>query len=141
MINPDDLYNRRSREMERNNKIESKEKTTIELKQNEMLEGFKNLIYTPAFLKEQIGKLMKIEFLIGTNNLVNKIGFLEDVEKNYILLRSLEGDSLIYADICAIKFITISVSFAGIPNFQSFTNSMNMQNMNMGVNSNVNKYY
>ena len=33
-------------------------------------ETLKNPIYTPAFLREQIGKLMRVEFLIGTNNLV-----------------------------------------------------------------------
>ena len=36
-----------------------------------------NNIYTPAFLREQIGKLMRIEFLIGTNNLVYRICILE----------------------------------------------------------------
>jgi len=65
-------------------------------------------IYTPGFLRQQIGKLMRIEFLIGTNNLVDRIGILVDVGASYILLRSFEGDSLIYADIYSIKFITIS---------------------------------
>lgn len=67
-----------------------------------------NLIYTPAFLREQIGKLMRVEFLIGTNNLTDRIGILEDVGASYILLRSLESDNLTYCDIYAIKFITIS---------------------------------
>lgn len=40
-------------------------------------ETLKNPIYTPAFLREQIGKLMRVEFLIGTNNLVDRIGVLE----------------------------------------------------------------
>ena len=69
-----------------------------------------NPIYTPAFLREQIGKLMRVEFLIGTNNLVDRIGILEDVGASYILLRSFENDSLVYCDIYAIKFITISTS-------------------------------
>ena len=38
-----------------------------------------NPIYTPGFLREQIGKLMRVEFLIGTNNLVDRIGILQDV--------------------------------------------------------------
>ena len=70
-----------------------------------------NSIYTPAFLREQIGKLMRVEFLIGTNNLVDRIGILEDVGASYILLRSLESDSLVYCDIYSIKFITISSSW------------------------------
>lgn len=67
-----------------------------------------NPIYTPAFLREQIGKLMRVEFLIGTNNMVDRIGILDDVGASYILLRSFEGDSLTYCDIYSIKFITIS---------------------------------
>ena len=67
-----------------------------------------NSIYTPAFLREQIGKLMRVEFLIGTNNLVDRIGILEDVGASYILLRSIESDTITYCDIYSIKFITIS---------------------------------
>lgn len=52
-----------------------------------------NIIYTPAFLREQIGKLMRVEFLIGTNNLTDRIGILEDVGASYILLRSLENET------------------------------------------------
>ena len=66
-----------------------------------------NSIYTPAFLREQIGKLMRVEFLIGTNNLVDRIGILEDVGASYILLRALESDTITYCDIYSIKFITI----------------------------------
>lgn len=67
-----------------------------------------NNIYTPAFLRQNIGKLMRVEFLIGTNNLVDRIGILEDVGASYILLRALESNTLTYADIYSIKFITIS---------------------------------
>ena len=67
-----------------------------------------NNIYTPAFLRQQIGKLVRVEFLIGTNNLVDRIGILEDVGASYILLRALESNTTIYADIYSIKFVTIS---------------------------------
>lgn len=79
---------------------------------NNWPETLRNPIYTPAFLREQIGKLMRVEFLIGTNNLVDRIGVLEDVGASYILLRSFESDSLVYCDIYAIKFITISTTGA-----------------------------
>ena len=69
-----------------------------------------NSIYTPAFLREYIGRLMRVEFLIGTNNLVDRIGILADVGASYILLRSLENDSLVYCDIYSIKFVTISTT-------------------------------
>lgn len=67
-----------------------------------------NNIYTPAFLRQQIGKLVRVEFLIGTNNLVDRIGILQDVGASYILLRALESNTTIYADIYSIKFVTIS---------------------------------
>ena len=79
----------------------------VEINQNSP-EILTNNIYTPAFLREFIGKLVRVEFLIGTNNLTDRIGILEDVGASYILLRSLESGVLTYADIYAIKFVTIS---------------------------------
>lgn len=73
-------------------------------------ENMTNPIYTPAFLREQIGRFMRVECLIGTNVLTDRIGILEDVGESYILLRSFESDSLIYCDIYSIKFITISTT-------------------------------
>ena len=143
-MNPDDLNNRRNKITEENNNTSEKqikeERIEREPRRNEMPEILTNPIYTPAFLKEHIGRLMQVEFLIGTNNMVDRVGFLEDVGASYILLRSFEGDSLIYADIYAIKFITISATYAGMPSFQTFGNNMCMQNMNMGMNTNINKY-
>lgn len=88
--------------------------TGVEEKQDKREEGNitvdQDLIYTPAFLREQIGKLMRVEFLIGTNNLTDKTGILEDVGASYILLRSIESDNLVYCDIYSIKFITIAAA-------------------------------
>ena len=83
-----------------------------------------NPIYTPAFLREQIGKLMRVEFLIGANTMTDRIGILEDVGASYILLRSFENDSLVYCDIYAIKFITISTTgFYGTMNASMMNNN------------------
>lgn len=76
-----------------------------------------NNIYTPAFLRQQIGKLVRVEFLIGTNNLVDRIGILQDVGASYILLRSIESSTTIYADIYSIKFVTISDAI--VPNISN----------------------
>lgn len=67
-----------------------------------------NNMYTPAFLREQIGKLVRIEFLIGTNNLEDRVGILEDVGISYVLLRSIESGNLLYCDIYSIKFVVIA---------------------------------
>ena len=71
-------------------------------------ETLRSTNYTPGFLREHLGKLVRVEFLIGTNNLVDRVGILEDVGASYILLRSLESNVTVYADIYAIKFVTIS---------------------------------
>ena len=70
---------------------------------------------------------MRVEFLIGTNNMTDRIGILEDVGASYILLRSFENDSLIYCDIYAIKFITISTTgiYGNMNNFQNMGATMN----------------
>ena len=85
----------------------TKENRNVNINQNSP-EILTNNIYTPAFLRENIGKLMRVEFLIGTNNLVDRTGILIDVGASYILLRALESDVITYADIYSIKFITIS---------------------------------
>ena len=82
----------------------------MENSENSNPEVLTNPIYTPGFFKTQIGRLMRVEFLIGTNNLVDRIGILAEVGASYILLRSFENDSLVYCDIYAIKFITISTT-------------------------------
>lgn len=88
----------------------------MENSENHDPEVLTNRIYTPGFLRTQIGKLMRVEFLIGTNNLVDRIGILSEVGASYILLRSFENDSLVYCDIYAIKFITISATTPNIYN-------------------------
>lgn len=93
---------------ESENKLnQERQNRNVQINQNSP-EILTNSIYTPAFLRENIGKLMRVEFLIGTNTLTDRIGILEDVGASYILLRSLQGSEIIYADIYSIKFITIS---------------------------------
>ena len=104
-----------------------------------------NNIYTPAFLREQIGKLMRVEFLIGTNNLTDRIGILEDVGASYILLRSVESNNLVYCDIYSIKFVTIADMNMGMTNTgMTNSNMMNSGMMNPGMINNTmmsNRYF
>ena len=116
---------------EKQDKIEDR---NVQINQNSP-EILTNNIYTPAFLREQIGKLMRVEFLIGTNNLTDRIGVLEDVGASYILLRSVESDNLIYCDIYSIKFITIATS-GWYGNMNNMANSQMMNNTMMS-----NRYY
>lgn len=107
-----------------------RENRNVNINQNSP-EILTNNIYTPAFLREQIGKLMRVEFLIGTNNLTDRIGILEDVGASYILLRSIESNNLVYCDIYSIKFVTIADRNMGMAN----TGMMNMGMMNTDTNN------
>lgn len=109
------------------NDVSKRESESRQIQMNENTpEILTNSIYTPAFLREQIGRLMRVEFLIGTNNLVDRIGILQDVGASYILLRSFENDSLVYCDIYSIKFITISTTgIYGNPNVPNMNNRYN----------------
>lgn len=82
-----------------------------------------NALYTPAFLRQHIGKLVRVEFLIGTNYLEDRTGILVEVGASYIVLRSIQDGNLLYCDIYSIKFVTISENpFVYNPNFQNIPN-------------------
>ena len=118
-----------SKSQETTNVRETKE--VVNQVQNDMPETLTNTIYTPAFLREQIGKLMRVEFLIGTNNITDRIGILADVGASYILLRSFENDSLVYCDLYSIKFITISTTSNLISSMGQNQNYQMRNNYNM----------
>lgn len=133
--------------MEENSKSETQENRNVVISGNSP-ELLTNNIYTPAFLRENIGKLVRVEFLIGTNNLVDRIGILVDVGASYILLRSLESDTTTYCDIYSIKFVTISnnriypINFNPNNEYEFNSNLLNnqMNNMNNMSNQNNNMY-
>lgn len=61
--------------------------------------------YLPAYMKTQIGRRVKIEFLIGTDLFVDRDGTLLDVGINYVILREAETDDLLLCDLYSIKFV------------------------------------
>ena len=121
--------------MDNEKNVQTKENRNVVIN-SETPETLTNNIYTPAFLREQIGKLMRVEFLIGTNNLVDRTGILIDVGASYILLRALESDVITYADIYSIKFITIS----NLP-YNMLLNFNNGNGINMIGNNNYSNSY
>jgi hypothetical protein len=65
-------------------------------------------LYTPGYLRTQIGRRMRIEFLIGTNGpLVDRTGTLLGVGTSYVLIQPVESDDVMLCDIYSIKFVTI----------------------------------
>ena len=93
---------------------------TTNMMQNQQIpESLLNTVYTPAFLRKHLGKLVKVEFLIGTERLEDRTGILLEVGASYIVLRSVQDNNILYCDIYSIKFVTIST--------QSFIYSMDYQ--------------
>jgi hypothetical protein len=68
---------------------------------------FQDILYTQGYLKTQIGKRVKIFFLIGTNLVQDREGILLDVGISYVILREIETNYKILCDIYSIKFVTI----------------------------------
>lgn len=65
-----------------------------------------SLEYLNGLLRTQIGRRVRVEFLIGTNTFTDKSGVLIGVGANYILLRETSSDDIIACDFYNIKFIT-----------------------------------
>lgn len=61
--------------------------------------------FTQGYLKTQIGKRVKVEFLIGTNMLIDREGTLMDVGISYIIIQEVDTDDLLLCDIYSIKFV------------------------------------
>ena len=80
----------------------------ISIYSDEMLmpETMTNTAYIPAYLRHQIGRWMRVEFLIG-NVIEEKVGQLLDVGASYLILKMLEPSTTMLCDLYSIKFITI----------------------------------
>lgn len=58
-----------------------------------------------GFLRTQIGRKVTVEFLVGTNTLIDRTGTLLGVGANYILINEVETDDLLVCDFYNIKFV------------------------------------
>ncbi len=64
-----------------------------------------SLQYMNGFLRTQIGRIVQVQFLIGSNTMVERMGLLLAVGANYILLNEIETDDILVCDFYNIKFI------------------------------------
>lgn len=64
-----------------------------------------NTAFTQGYLRTQIGRKVKVEFLIGTNMFVDREGTLMDVGASYIIIQESETDDLLLCDMYSIKFV------------------------------------
>jgi hypothetical protein len=61
--------------------------------------------YTQGYLKTLIGKLLRVEFLLGESNFQDRIGVLLEVGTDYIILREIETDDDLLCDAFTIKYV------------------------------------
>lgn len=61
--------------------------------------------YLNGFIRTQIGRRVSIDFLVGSNSLVTKQGYLLGVASNYILINEIDTNDLTTCDFYNIKFI------------------------------------
>ncbi|MBP1924169.1 hypothetical protein J2Z76_000022 [Sedimentibacter acidaminivorans] len=66
-----------------------------------------NSNYLQEYLKSMIGRLVKVDFLIGNDNLVCKEGILKEIGTDYIVLELLQSNDLLVGDLYSIRFVQI----------------------------------
>ena len=74
---------------------------------NPMQPTVNDISYTQGYLRTQIGKRVKIDFLIGTNMLIDKEGTLIEVGISYVVIREVNSNIQTMCDIYSIKFVQI----------------------------------
>ena len=66
-----------------------------------------NPLYNQGWLTTQIGKYIKIEFLIGSSMLIDREGILQEVGISYIVIKETGTNDIVMCDIYSIKFVRV----------------------------------
>ncbi|MGH4123369.1 MAG: hypothetical protein ACREV6_10630 [Clostridium sp.] len=66
-----------------------------------------NPLYNQGWLTTQIGKYIKIEFLIGTGMLIDREGVLKEVGISFIVIEEAGTMDMLMCDIYSIKFVRV----------------------------------
>jgi hypothetical protein len=85
--------------------IEERNMSYIPTDNKKVPESLKNTAYMPAYLSKHLGKLVRVECLLG-NELHQRIGILMTVGAGFIVLRSKNNATLV-CDLKSIRFVTI----------------------------------
>lgn len=68
---------------------------------------FSDTRYMQGYLRTLIGRFVRVEFLIGTQQLRDREGTLLEVGISYIVMREAETDDNVMCDLFSIKFVTV----------------------------------
>ncbi len=63
--------------------------------------------YIAGYLTRNIGKNVRAEFVVGTNQFVDKTGILREVGVNYFVLEDYISHARVMCDLYSVKFVTI----------------------------------
>lgn len=64
-------------------------------------------LYIPGYLNRNLGRNIKAEFVVGTNQYVEKVGRLIEVGANFFVLEDENSRTHIMCDLYSAKFITV----------------------------------
>lgn len=65
--------------------------------------------YIPGFLASNIGKSVRAEFIVGSNQYVDKTGILSAVGINYFVLQDVNSRTYTMCDLYSVRFVTFLV--------------------------------
>lgn len=63
--------------------------------------------YIPNYLKSNIGKNIRAEFIIGMDQFTDRTGILTEVGNNYFVIHDVNSRTDIMCDLYSVKFVTI----------------------------------
>ena len=63
--------------------------------------------YIPGYLASMIGRNIKAEFVVGTNQYVEKVGMLLNVGVNFFVLLDVNSRTTVMCDLYSVKFVTV----------------------------------
>jgi len=63
--------------------------------------------YIPGYLRSIIGRRVRAEFIIGSNQYTDRTGVLIDVGVNYFVLNDVNSRTNIMCDLYSVKFVTV----------------------------------
>ncbi|MDO4552568.1 MAG: hypothetical protein Q4C22_03425, partial [Bacillota bacterium] len=72
---------------------------------------YEDLQYMNGFLRTQIGREARVDFLVGSTQIVSKVGKLLAVGLSYILLQDLLTGDVVVCDYFNIKFVTFAFDY------------------------------
>ena len=65
-----------------------------------------NSDYIPGYLADNIGKVVRAEFVVGTNIMTDRVGTLVEVGVNYFVIQDILSRAYVMCDLYSVKFVT-----------------------------------